>query len=113
MGWNTGWTIMEKTVVGSYNLGKLDKALLGVLMEPYRGSDIDSGGSQNLRAQDGKDVQDIVIEVWGRTAEVPTMPPAIRKNQKLSDQEEDAWEEYWEAKHTVFYDITDKEYGWE
>lgn len=45
MGWNAGYTIFESTVVGAYDLDKLDKGLLTVLMEPYRGSDIDSGGN--------------------------------------------------------------------
>ena len=48
MGWNTGYTIFEATVVGAYDLRKLDKEMLTVLMEPYRDSDIDSGGSEDL-----------------------------------------------------------------
>lgn len=65
MGWNTGYTIFEETVIGAYDLGKLDKPLLSVLMEPYRGSDIDSGGSQDLTSKDGLSVEEVVIKVWG------------------------------------------------
>ena len=65
MGWNSGYTIFEATVIGAYDLGKLDKDLLTVLMEPYRGTDIDSGGSCDLTAKDGKGVEQIVIETWG------------------------------------------------
>lgn len=72
MGWNTGYTIFEATVIGAYNLGKLDKDLLAVLMEPYRGTDIDSGGKEFLLSTDGKEVEQIVIETWG--LEMPAKP---------------------------------------
>jgi len=85
MGWNSGYTVFEATVVGAYNLGKLDKDLLTVLMEPYRDTDIDSGGSRDLVAKDGKRVAQIVIELWG--LEMPkaqtgntTMTPMNGKN---------------------------------
>ena len=42
MGWNREYTIFESTVMGAYDLGVLSKDLLTVLMEPYRGIDIDS-----------------------------------------------------------------------
>lgn len=51
MGWNTGYTIFEATVIGAYDLGVLDKRLLAVLMEPYRGTDIDPGGSEDSICQ--------------------------------------------------------------
>ena len=53
------------TVVGAYDLGKLDKDLLAVLMEPYRNTDIDSGGSRELESKDGKGVEQIVVETFG------------------------------------------------
>ena len=62
MGWNSGYTIFEATVVGAYDLGLLNKDLLCVLMEPYRGSDIDSGGSHDLVAKDGLNVKEIVVK---------------------------------------------------
>lgn len=44
MGWNEGYRLLEETVIGVYNLGKLDKSMVAALFEPYRGTDIDSGG---------------------------------------------------------------------
>ena len=67
MGWNSGYAIFESTVIGVYNLGVLDKKLLEVLMAPYRGTDIDSGGSKDLESIDGKTVEQIVIETGGLT----------------------------------------------
>lgn len=64
MGWNKGYTIFESTVVGAYDLGVLDKNLLSVLLEPYRNTDIDSGGSKRLRSKDGKTVEEIVVFVF-------------------------------------------------
>jgi hypothetical protein len=103
MGWNTGYTIFEATVVGVYDLGKLDKELLSVLMEPYRDSDIDSGGSRDLEAKDGKDVQQIVIETLGLE-----MPP---KPEGEYDDDPDSWDGY----HDKVYDLmraVKKRFGW-
>jgi hypothetical protein len=109
MGWNRGWTIMEETVIGAYNLGKLDKDLLKVLMEPYRGTDIDAGGSKGIQTKDGKDVWDVVIESWGKTDKVPPQPQV---KAVYTDEEEEAWENYWVTKHELFNEITESNYGW-
>ena len=103
MGWNTGYTIFEATVVGAYDLGKLDKEMLTVLMEPYRNSDIDSGGSEDLESKDGKGVEQIVIETWG--LEVPTKPPGEYYD------DPDAWDDYTEAVYEKFSEVTDH-FGW-
>ena len=100
MGWNTGYTIFEATVVGAYDLGKLDKALLKVLMEPYRNTDIDSGGSRDMEAKDGKCVEQIVIEVWG--LEMPTAPLG---------GDEDAWHSFYDARYEQFREVC-KVFGW-
>jgi hypothetical protein len=101
MGWNAGYTIFEATVVGAYDLGRLDKDLLTVLMEPYRGSDIDSGGARDLKSADGKRVQQIVIETWGGT--MPAKPS--------DDADEDAWDDYHDAVYEAFRRVTDA-FGW-
>jgi len=101
MGWNTGYRIFEETVVGAYDLGKLDKALLSVLMEPYRDTDIDRGGKGGLASKDGKEVEQIAIEAWGLT--MPKKP-----GKKKSD---DQWEDYWDAVDALFSRVTDK-FGW-
>lgn len=104
MGWNTGYTIFEATVVGAYDLGKLDKALLEVLMEPYRNTDIDSGGSCDLESRDGKTVEEIVIETMGET--LPTRPAG-----DLEDSS-DAWDAYNDVIYDMFSRITREEFGW-
>jgi hypothetical protein len=103
MGWNQGYTIFESTVVGAYNLGKLDKELLTVLMEPYRGTDIDSGGGKNLQAMDGKSVEQLVIETWG--LKMPERPVADY------DADPDAWDDYDEAVYEQMSVVT-KHFGW-
>lgn len=103
MGWNSGYTAFEATVVGAYDLGKLDKALLAVLMEPYRRTDIDSGGSCDLTSKDGKGVEQIVIETWG--LEMPTNPSCE------SDADPDAWDAYHDAVYCKFREVT-AHFGW-
>ncbi len=98
MGWNAGYTIFESTVVGAYDLGKLDKAMLAVLMEPYRGTDIDSGGSCDLTSKDGKDVKQIVIETWG--LKMPKRPLG-----KYND-DPDAWVTFRESVWKKFHAVT-------
>ncbi|MFH1984828.1 MAG: hypothetical protein ABIL58_23550 [Pseudomonadota bacterium] len=102
MGWNKGYTIFESTVVGAYDLGKLDKKLLRCLMEPYRGTDIDQGGSQGLLSRDGKGVVQIVIETWG--LDMP-QPPA-------DDAGEEVLEEYEELVWDMMDSITRGHFGW-
>lgn len=103
MGWNTGYTIFEATVMGAYALGTLDKALLSVLMAPYRDTDIDSGGSQGLTSADGKRVEQIVIETWGLA-----MPPTPQGTSKAAPA---AWDRYNEEVDGLFASVTDH-FGW-
>lgn len=101
MGWNAGYRIFEATVVGAYDLGKLDKEMLAVLMEPYRDSDIDSGGSRDLESKDGKGVEQIVIETMGLV--MPAKP--------TEDADDDAQDEYQGQLYEMFFEIT-KGFGW-
>ena len=101
MGWNKGYTIFEATVIGAYDLGKLDKDMLTVLMEPYRNTDIDSGGCCDLKAKDGKEIKQIVVETWGLV-----IPPAPSP---CSD--EDAWDDYKDAVYNQMRIVT-KHFGW-
>lgn len=103
MGWNTGYTIFESTVIGAYDLGKLDKDLLTVLMEPYRHTDIDSGGKQDLESHDGKGIEQIVVETWG--LEMPKEP------EKDSDEDPDAWDDYEMAVYDLMCIVT-KHFEW-
>lgn len=109
MGWNTEYTIMEATVIGAYNLGVLDEKLLKVLMEPYRDSDIDSGGSADLKAKDGKQVEEIVCGILG--IKLPTKPKLPRDSDKWTDEQQAANDDYYDARHEAFHKAT-KRYGW-
>ena len=103
MGWNSGYTIFKATVIGAYDLGTLDKDLLKVLMEPYRDSDIDSGGSCDLLSKNGKNVEQIVIETWG--LEMPIKP------EEEYDSNTEAWNKYYEEIYKQMSKITEH-FGW-
>ena len=104
VGWNSGFTIFEATVVGAYDLGVLDKKLLAVLLEPYRGSDIDSGGCRDLVSADGKGVKQIVIEVSGGS--MPLEPPG-----GFGPDDWESQDEHNDAVYSAFYAAT-KPFGW-
>ena len=109
MGWNQGYSIFEATVVGAYDLGKLDKDLLSVLMEPYRGSDIDSGGEMGLRSHDGLDVVDVVLKTWG--IPIPERPPAPANWKDRTKAQDKASEDYHEQRDEAFRTVT-KHFDW-
>lgn len=87
MGWNEGYRLLEETVIRVYDLDKLDKPMVVALFEPYRGSDIDSGGSRDLRTKDGKAMEEVVCEAWGIA-----LPP-----RPTNGDDDDAYDEWYEA----------------
>lgn len=102
MGWNSGYTIFEATVMEAYNLGKLDRPLLEVLMSPYDGTDIDSGGSHHLISHDGLTIEEVVVKVMG----LP-MPEKPTFNQENRTREADkASQRYHDAIYILFYEST-------
>lgn len=103
MGCNKSYTAFEASVISAYDLGKLDKDLLSVLMEPYRDRDIDSGGCMDLKSKDGKGIEQIVIETWGLV--MPTAPTV-----KFDDDPDD-WDEYNDAVYDQMQVVT-KHFGW-
>lgn len=103
MGWNSGYTAFEATVIGVYDLGKLDKDMLSVLMSPYRDTDIDSGGRRDLTTKDGKGVEQVVIETWG--LEMPGKPAAAY------DDDPDAWDDYHDLVYELMRTVT-RQFGW-
>lgn len=109
MGWNTGFTIFEATVIGAYDLGVLDKKLLTVLMKPYSNTDIDSGGCMGLKTKDGKGIQQVVIETFGGT--VPEKPKLPKDYRKWTDEQRDANDEYHERVYGLFNKVT-KKFKW-
>jgi hypothetical protein len=96
MGWNEGYTILEQTVVGVYDLGKLDESMLRVLMEPFRGSDIDHGGCMGMVSKDGLSCDEIVVKIMD--------PKAWGQIENLSGEDRD--EAVWGAWH----DLTRREF---
>lgn len=108
---------MEETVMGAYKLGRLDKKLLAVLLEPYRGTDIDSGGSADLKAKDGLEVPDIVIKIMDPVAfkKLEPLRLAVKKHPKSWDrmtaEQEIENEKYYEARYNAFHKVT-KKFGW-
>ena len=63
MGWSTGYTIYEDTVVSAYNTGQLTPELLKAIIAPYKDTDIDHGGKQDLKATDGLSADEIVLKL--------------------------------------------------
>ena len=92
---------MLEKFIGSRGLEKL--------MEPYRDSDIDSGGKRGLTSRDGLEVEDIVIKIWG--LKVPERPKLPKDYRGWTEQQRQANEEHREKLHELFNHITD-EAGW-
>lgn len=63
MGWNEGYTVMERQVISLYDAGALSPETLKTILEPYRGTDIDHGGCMNLRTKDGKSADDVILSL--------------------------------------------------
>lgn len=111
MGNNFAFTVFEQTVIGAYDLGVLDKNLLGVLMESYRGTDIDSGGREGVQSHDGLEVEQVVAKIWG--LDLP-QKPAFAENKPVdtwTDAESDQWDEYMDDFYDHFRKVTNH-FGW-
>lgn len=63
MGWNQGYTILEAQVIGLYDLGVLTVDVLNVVLEPFRGTDIDTGGERGLATKDGLSFEEVLVSV--------------------------------------------------
>lgn len=103
MGWNAGYTIFESTVIGAYDLGVLNKELLSVLMEPYRGTDIDEGGARGLTSKDGKSAELIAVEVWGL--------PLLSKPLVPYGDDSEAWDRFHDCLYDSFSELM-RRFGW-
>jgi len=98
MGWNQGYTIMEAQVVKAYDSGFLNKDLLNVIMEPFRDSDIDSGGSYDLKAKDGKGAEEIICfimepEKYQDAIDNPSPPDPDYPDDPYNEKLDDLWNE--------------------
>lgn len=63
MGWNEGYSIIEKIAVSAYDKNLLTKELMDCIMEPFKGCDVDSGGSNDLKTKDGLCLEQVVCKV--------------------------------------------------
>lgn len=61
MGWSSGYTIYEKTIISTYDSGALTPDLCRKLIEPYQETDIDHGGCCDLKSKDGLTADQIVV----------------------------------------------------
>lgn len=86
MGWNSGYTSMEKSVVSLYDTGTLTAEILNTVMEPYKGTDCDSGGSCELKSTEGLGVEEIICKIMK-----PAEYEDVIKNPKYYEDEEPSW----------------------
>jgi len=109
MGNNAAFTAFEATVVACHNKGVLDKDLLSDLMEPYRDSDIDSGGKLGTLSKDGLEVEEIVLKVFG--VKLPAKPKLSKDYKTWTPEQSEAHEDYHDKCYGAFCKIT-KRFGW-
>lgn len=101
MGWNEAYTIVEEQIVNLYDLGVLTLPVLDALCEPFRDTDIDSGGSRDLKSKDGKGMERIAVEL---------IRPDFKPN--VPDEAED-WDYsiHWDW-YEEFSEIRGERWGW-
>ena len=105
MGWNAGYTIMEHTVITLYDRHLLTKEILEAVMEPYKGTNCDSGGSCNLKAKDGLGVEEIIRktmcpqkyqDVIDHPKYYKNEPERWQSNEKAYDLFHKIWHVHWD-----------------
>lgn len=102
MGWNEGYTIIEEQVISLYDLGILNKEILNALIKPFCNRDVDSGGSRDLKAKDGKSFENIVCFIMNLE----------KYNEAIKDFIPDPKEPDWnEALYDLYSEVTRKEWG--
>ncbi len=101
MGDNFSMTVVEQQVIRLYDLGVLTLPVLDVLCEPFRETDIDSGGLMYLTSKDGKELSQIAVEL---------VSPDFKPNDPLPDEEWVA-DIHW-SWDDEFSEICDKRWGW-
>lgn len=102
MGWNKGYEIMEAQVISLYDMGLLNKEILNALMQPFCNSDIDHGGSNDLRTKDGKSADDVICFI----IEPERYQKAI--DEFVPNPEEPG---YNEALSDLYYEITRRDFN--
>lgn len=92
MGDNAAYTHMEASVIAAYNAG-LRGEQFAPFLEPYRGSDIDEGGRRDILTNDGKGIEEVIIEAFGTPEQLATWKSWLDdngRNDELYDAAQDA-----------------------
>lgn len=105
MGDNSAYTHMEASVIAAYNAG-LRGEQLAPFLEPYRGSDIDSGGRCDLKTIDGKDIDEVLLEAFGTPEQL-----AVYKRAE-AEEDDDLRENLNDEVLEAISAITDDRFGW-
>lgn len=103
MGWNDGYRVLEQQVISLYDNKLLTKDVLNCIIEPFRETDCDSGGSQNLFSADGLEADEIMFKVWDPEKyliflkEIEENPDKDRKSVKCNSDFfiEKFWKQIW------------------
>jgi hypothetical protein len=64
MGWNTDWDIMQRQIIGVYDIlgDDMTPELCRAILKPFANTDIDEGGKDyNLRSKDDKCEEQIIV----------------------------------------------------
>lgn len=106
MGDNQAYSNFQQMVINLYDADRLDLVVLDILAEPYRDTDIDSGGDTGILTKDGKALEDVCIATID-----PDWLPAKSANEKYTSV---AWDGDWEAesRYEKWCDITRNRWGW-
>ncbi len=110
MGNNAAFSEFEFYVIALYNKGVLDEKLLSTIMERYRVSDIDQGGMEGTLSEDGLNVEEIVLKVFGK--KIPERPSLPKDARKWTTEQKRQNDEYWEARYDAFSNISYGKFGW-
>ena len=89
--------------MGLQACGQLTAEVLGDIMEPYRGTDIDSGGTCDLLDKEGRGVEEVVILTLGMD-----LAPRPVEPRDMGPQ----WEAYDAAVQEAFSTLV-KRFGWD
>jgi|ERR1041385_870592 hypothetical protein len=104
MGNNAAYSAFEHTIITIYNYGVLTLDLLDELAKEYEDTDIDSGGSRDLKTKDGKTLEDVCIGLVD-----PTWVPVKNESRRYGGEPEH-WE--WYERYDKWKEITDGRWGW-
>jgi len=75
MGNNAAWSQVEEITIKAYDLGKLDEALMSVILEAFRDSDADTGGRNGLTTKDGLEFEEVVLRCFEiKSPKRPALP---------------------------------------